>query len=128
MKYANSVSSSRKKERKHFFNLPSHQRRMTMSSHLSKMLQKKYNIKSIPIRKNDEVKIVRGSMKGKIGKVIQCHRKNFSIFIEKIARFKTGRSISYIPISPSNVVVVNLSITNERKSFFLKRNNNLTPI
>lgn len=51
-----------------------------MSSHLSKDLKTKHNVRSLPIRKDDEVSIVRGtinkkninkgSYKGNKGKVI----------------------------------------------------------
>jgi large subunit ribosomal protein L26e len=121
MKFSSLVSSSRRKNRKRYFQSHSNFRRTMMSSPLSKNLQLKYNVKSLPIRKDDEVKIIRGNMKGKIGKVIQCHRKNFSIYIEDITCFKTGKSLSYVPISSSNVVITNLTLTNERKLSFLKK-------
>ncbi|KAJ8281511.1 hypothetical protein COCON_G00040300 [Conger conger] len=49
------VTSSRRKNRKRHFNAPSHIRRKIMSSPLSKELRQKYNVRSMPIRKDDEV-------------------------------------------------------------------------
>ena len=121
MKYSNLVTASKRKNRKKLFQSHSNQRRKIMSSLLSKSLKEKYKIKSLPIRKDDEVKITRGLMKGKVGKIVQCHRKNFSIYIDKITRIKTGKSMSYLPISPSNVIIIGLSITNERKTLFVKK-------
>jgi len=40
-----------------------------MSCHLSKDLRKKHGIRSLPIRKDDEVIVVRGTLKGSKGKV-----------------------------------------------------------
>lgn len=57
------VSSSRRKSRKRHFNAPSHIRRKMMSSPLSKDLRQKYNVRSMPIRKDDEVQVVRGHHK-----------------------------------------------------------------
>lgn len=54
------VSSSRRKQRKAHFDAPSHLRRKLMSSHLSKDLKKKYNVRAMPVRKDDEVLVVRG--------------------------------------------------------------------
>ena len=51
------VTSSRRKNRKRHFNAPSHIRRKIMSSPLSKELRQKYNARSMPIRKDDEVQV-----------------------------------------------------------------------
>ena len=58
MKFNKLVSSSRRKNRKRHFNAPSHIRRKLMSSPLSKELRQKYNVRSIPIRKDDEVQVM----------------------------------------------------------------------
>jgi len=121
MKFSKLLTSSRRKNRKIHFNSHSSEKRIRMSSLLSKNLRDKYNIRSLPIRKNDDVKIMRGIMKGRIGKVVQCHRKNYSIYLDKIIYLKKGKSTSYVPISPSNVMIIGLSMTNERKISLLKK-------
>lgn len=57
MKLNKLVTSSRRKNRKRHFNAPSHIRRKIMSSPLSKELRQKYNVRSMPIRKDDEVQV-----------------------------------------------------------------------
>merc|ERR1711976_847074 len=70
------VSSQARRSRKAHFNAASHQRRKIMSAALSKELRAKYNVRSMPLVKDDEVKIVRGKFKGEqTGKVIQSYRK-----------------------------------------------------
>ena len=64
MKLNPNVSSSRRKNRKRHFEAPSHIRRKLMSSPLNKELREKYGVKSMPIRKDDEVQVVRGHFKG----------------------------------------------------------------
>ena len=61
-----------------------------MSCHMSKELKEKYNVRSIPIRKGDTVKIVRGRCKGKDGKVETVFRRNFCIHVDKIVREKAN--------------------------------------
>lgn len=57
MKLNRNVSSSRRKNRERHFSAPSHIRRKLMSSPLSKELRQKYNVRSMPIRKDDEVQV-----------------------------------------------------------------------
>ena len=44
-----------------------------MTAPLSKDLKNKYSVRSLPIRKDDEVIVMRGSNKGREGKVIQVN-------------------------------------------------------
>lgn len=59
-----------------------------MSSSLTKDLRKKYGIRSIPVRKDDEVLVVRGTHKGHKGKVLQVYRKKWAIYIDKLTKNK----------------------------------------
>lgn len=64
MKFNKNVSSSRRKQRKRHFSAPSSVRRVLMSAPLSKELRAKHNVRSMPIRKDDEVVVTRGHYKG----------------------------------------------------------------
>lgn len=57
MKFNKYVTSDRSKNRKRHFTAPSHIRRKLMSAPLSKELRQKYNVKRMPIRKDDEVQV-----------------------------------------------------------------------
>lgn len=57
MKLNTRVTSSRRKNRKRHFSAPSHIRRKLMTAPLSKELKQKYNVRNIPIRKDDEVQV-----------------------------------------------------------------------
>jgi large subunit ribosomal protein L26e len=61
-----------------------------MSSHLTKDLKTKYDVRSVPVRKGDTVKVLRGTFKGREGKVITVYRKKWAIHIEKLTREKTN--------------------------------------
>ena len=90
MKTHQSVSSQRRKSRKAHFSAPSSIRRKIMSSKLSKDLKTKYETKSVPVRKGDTVKIMRGNFKGREGKVQAVYRKRWALHIEKIVKEKTN--------------------------------------
>jgi large subunit ribosomal protein L26e len=57
MKLNTRVTASRRKNRKRHFSAPSHIRRKLMTAPLSKELKQKYNVRNIPIRKDDEVQV-----------------------------------------------------------------------
>jgi len=115
MKQSPFVSSSARKSRKRHFNAPSHIRRKMMSSPLSKELRQKYNVRSIPIRKDDEVTVTRGHHKGNVGKVIRVYRKKFVIHIDKITREKANGATVHIGIDASKVQVVKLKLDKDRR-------------
>merc|ERR1712201_4750 len=111
-----------KKSRKSHFTAPSHIRRKLMSAPLSAELRQKYNVRSIPIRKDDEVQVVRGHYKGQqVGKVVQCYRKKFCVYIERIQREKANGASVYVGIHPSKVCIVKLKMDKDRKKILDRR-------
>lgn len=85
-----------------------------MSSTLSKDLRKKWGIRSLPIRKDDEVVVVRGARKGSKGKVIQVFRKKWAIHIDKLTKNKANGAPYQIPIHPSNVAITKVKEAKDR--------------
>jgi len=115
MKFSKLVTSSRRKNRKAHFSAPSSVRRILMSAPLSKDLRAKYNVRSLPIRKDDEVQIVRGTYKGREGKVITVYRKKWVIYVEKVTREKANGTVINIGIHPSKVVITKAKVDKGRK-------------
>merc|ERR1711918_141299 len=122
MKFSSTVSSSRRKARKAHFTAPSSVRRTLMGGHLNKELSQKYHVKSMPIRKDDEVIVMRGSNKGREGKVIQVYRKKFVIHIERVTHEKSNGSTVNVGIHPSNVVITKLKLDKDRRSILERKN------
>ncbi|KAI0156629.1 ribosomal protein L24 [Xylariaceae sp. FL1272] len=116
VKVSTSVSSSRRKSRKAHFSAPSSIRRNIMSAPLSKELREKYNVRSIPVRKDDEVLINRGSNKGREGKVTSVYRLKYQIHIERVTREKTSGQSVPLGIHPSNVVITKLKLDKDREN------------
>jgi len=92
-----------------------------MSASLDKELRDKYNTRSIPIRKDDIVKVVRGTHKGREGKVSTVYRKKWVIHIEKLTREKVNGAAVQIPVHPSKVVVTSLKLDNDRKALLARK-------
>ena len=72
----------------------------------------------MPIRKDDRVRVVRGSKKDETieGKVIRVHRKRFVIHIDRLVKDKVNGQQVSIPIDPSNVVITGLKMDKDRKA------------
>ncbi|CAO3681468.1 unnamed protein product [Umbelopsis ramanniana] len=122
MKFNSDVSSSRSKSRKAHFQAPSSIRRKIMSAALSKELREEHNARSIPVRKDDEVMVVRGSFKGREGKVVQVYRKKWVIHIDRVTREKVNGASVPIGVHPSNVVVTKVKLDKDRKSILERKN------
>jgi len=85
-----------------------------MSTTLAKELREKYSARSLPIRKNDEVKVTRGKYKGREGKVVQVYRAKYVIHIERLTIEKSSGATVPVGIHPSNCVITSIHLDNDR--------------
>lgn len=86
-----------------------------MSAPLSQELRTKYGARSIPVRKDDEVTIVRGTYKGREGKVVQVYRKKWVIHVERITREKVNGATVNVGIDPSKVIISKVKMDKGRR-------------
>lgn len=126
MKSAFSGSWSRsiqpRKQRKYRYNAPLHLRHRMVSAHLQKGLRKEMGRRSVPVRKGDEVQIMRGEFRGRRGAVSAVDAKALKIYVENAKRKKASGQEVQVPIDPSNVMITKLNIEDkERKKVFSRR-------
>ncbi len=108
--FSTSWISSRqtRKQRKYRTNAPLHLKGKMMSVMLAKELRKQHNKRSMPIRKNDTVKVLKGEFNGKTGKVNEASRKKMKIQIEGIQKKKKDGTAVKVWFDPSNVIITSL--------------------
>ena len=72
----------------------------------------------MPIRKDDEVQIVRGDNNyiGREGKVVQVYRKKWVIHVERLTQDKVNGASYHIGYDPSKVVITKLKLDKDRKA------------
>ncbi len=87
-----------------------------MSAHLAKDLRQQYKRRSLPLRKGDEVKVLRGEFKGLYGKVEKIDLQNLKVKIENVKRRKASGEEVAVSIDPSNLLVMKLDM-NDKKRF-----------
>ena len=73
-------------------------------------------VRAIPIRKDDEVQIVRGKHKGREGKVTSVYRLKYVVHIERTAKEKSNGTSAPLGIAPSKVVITKLKIDKDREN------------
>lgn len=120
-------SEKPRKQRKFLYQAPLHIRRKLMASHLSKELRAKYKRRSLPVRKGDEVMIMRGEFKGRTGKVARVDLKNYKVYIEGITRKRTVGTDVQVPISPSKIKIINLNLDDKYRKKVIERKVKITP-
>ena len=114
-------SKKPRKQRKFIYTAPLHVRRKLMSAHLSKELREKYKRRSLPLRKGDTVKIMRGKYAGKTGKVSKISLKKYRAYIEGITRKRTVGTEAQVPIHPSKLMIIDLNLEDEKRRKKLER-------
>lgn len=115
------VSYKPSKQRKYLYNAPLHHRGKIMSAHLSPELRDKYGIRSLPIRKGDRVKVVRGDHRGIEGEVIRVDREGYRIAIKGLIRKKSDGTEIPVPVHPSKVIITKLDLKDGARREILER-------
>merc|ERR1711998_812054 len=110
------VSASRRKARKAHFTAPSSERRILMSAALSGELRQKLNVRSLPLRKDDEVEVMRGFFKGRSGRILSCYRRKFLIHVDRITREKANGATVHVGIHSSKVQIIKIKMHKDRKN------------
>ncbi|WFC94164.1 COPII coat GTPase [Malassezia brasiliensis] len=78
-------------------------------------------IRSLPIRKDDEVVVVRGSSVGSEGRVVQVYRKKWVVHLERLQREKVNGATVAIPVHPSNVVITKIKMDKDRTALLERK-------
>ncbi|MEM4662584.1 MAG: 50S ribosomal protein L24 [Candidatus Diapherotrites archaeon] len=114
-------SKKPEKQRKEIAELPLHKRKKLVTAHLSKELREELKRRSLPVRKGDVVKIMRGSFKGKSGKVTKVDLRKGVVYIEKIVRKKANGTEIPVPIRASKLLITSLDRSDEKRFKRLKQ-------
>ncbi len=114
-------STQPRKQRKFRANAPLHVKRKLVSAHLSPQLRKDRGTRSLPLRKGDEVRILRGKHKSVRGSVERVQLSKSRIFVAGANVKKSDGSESPAPIRPENVMITRLNLDDSRRLKSLDR-------
>jgi large subunit ribosomal protein L24 len=113
------------KQRKRMYNAPAHLRHKLMAAPLSAELISSKGAKSLPVRKGDSVRIMRGDHKGFEGKVSRVDLKRYRIFIEGLTREKVDGTNIFVSVHPSKVTIKNLKLDDKWRKEIVERKKEL---
>ena len=93
-----------------------------MSVGLSKALREKYGVRSLPIKRGDEIsyplKRVKGVKRERVqAKVTTVYRKKWHIFVDKKTKEKQNGQTVNIPVVPSTCRIEKLLLNKDRKEY-----------
>ncbi len=109
------------KQRKRMFNAPAHIRHKLMAAPLSPELLAQRGIKTLPVRKGDTVRIMRGDHKGFEGKISRVDLKHFRVYLEGLTREKVDGTTVFVALHPSKVMIKTLNLDDKRRKAVLER-------
>src|SRR4030066_2139784 len=113
------------KQRKMLFNAPSHLRHKIMSAPLSAELVKSRGAKTLPVRKGDTVRIMRGDHAGFEGKIQRVDLSEYRVYVEGLTREKVDGTAIFVSVHPSKVMIRNLGLDDKWRKDILKRKQGL---
>jgi large subunit ribosomal protein L24 len=113
------TSTKANKQRKARANAPLHMKKRMVAAHLSSALMSEYNVRSLPVRKGDTVKLLRGAkdFKTSEAKVASVDLKSCKIIVENVTVPKADGTQKPRPVDPSDVLLTKLDLSDPwRKS------------
>jgi len=128
-RFSPSWKSSRqvRKQRKYRYNAPLHTRHKFLSANLSKELRKKYSKRSLPLRKGDEVLVMRGTFSKKKGKVASVELRYARVVVEGLQRTKKDGTKVNVFFHPSVLQIQSLSLDDKQRLAALNRKSSESP-
>lgn len=110
-----------RKQRKRLYQAPLHKRQKLVAAHLSKELRTQFKRRSLPIRKGDEVKIMRGKLSDTKGKVAKVDLKKLKVYIEGVKRKKVSGEEVLIPFHPSKLMILKADLSDKKRQKIIER-------
>ena len=122
-KFVNTWNRSKqpRKQRKYRANAPLHIKRKLLSAHLSKELRKKYNKRSMGLRKGDKVRVLVGDFKGKTGVIESIDLRKEKVLVRGVEVVKKDGTKVMRPINPSNLEIIELNLDDNKRKKILER-------
>jgi len=114
-------SKKKRKQRKYLANAPIDIRRKFLSANLSKELRKKYGRRSFPLRKGDNVKVLRGKFKGKTGKINVINLKKLKVAVEGVQLTKKDGTKTNVMLHPSKLQIIELNLEDKKRVSSIKK-------
>ncbi len=115
------MSKQPRKQRKLIYKAPLHIRHKLMSVKLSGELREQYKRRSLPVKKGDTIKVMRGDFKDHEGKIEKVDLKNYRVMIEGMSVQKPDGNKVYHSVHPSNIMILELDLEDDERNEIIER-------
>lgn len=109
------------KNRKRRFNAPPHINRKFVSAPLSPALRGQYGVRTMPVRRDDTVTVMKGDRKMMEGRVIRVDPARGRLLIEGVTRQRLDGSTVQTPVRAENVMIMRINLDDEWRRKMLER-------
>jgi len=114
-----------RKQRKRLYNAPAHIRHKLMAAPLAPELIRSKGVKTLPVKKGDTVRVVRGDHLGFEGKISRVDMKRYRIFLEGLTREKVDGTNIFVSVHPSKIMIKNLKLDDKWRKAIVERKKEL---
>ena len=108
-----------RKQRNRLYDAPAHLRHKMMAAPVAPELISK-GAKTLPVRKGDTVRVMRGDHSGFEGKVNRVDLKRYRIFLEGLTREKVDGTNIFVSVHPSKVMIKSLKLDDKWRKAILE--------
>ena len=110
-----------RKQRKYRYNAPLHVRHKLVSANLSEFHRKELGRRSLPVRKGDEIEVMRGSFKGFKGLVERVDLKRLKVYVENMNVKKADGTEVAKAVDPSNLRITKPNLDDKMRIKAIER-------
>ncbi len=114
-------SKAPRKQRRSIRNDPIHANKKRLRCKLDEFLAEEHGIKSLVIKKGDLVRVMRGQFRDTEGTVTRVSYGKARVYVDSATTTKADGKEANIPIHPSNLLIVKLSMNDDRKRAIAKK-------
>jgi large subunit ribosomal protein L24 len=119
---------SPRRQRKAVYEASTFERRILMTVPLSRELRRRFQRRSVPLRKGDTVRVMSGSYVGREERVAKIDRRGYSVTLDNVT-LKTGEAkLKPLAIKTSHLVLTKLNLADAwRRRTLAVKEEDLTP-
>lgn len=117
-----------RRQRKAVYDADLFERRLRMTVPLSRELRSRFHRRSVPLRKGDTVRVMKGSYVGREERVQKIDRRGYTVTLDNVTLKSGEEKLKPLPIRTNHLLVVRLNLADEWRREALKvRPEELTP-
>lgn len=114
-------SSKPGKQRKYVRFAPLHVRRKLIASHLSDELRKQYGVRALPVKKGDDIVVMRGKFRKRAGKIARIDTGKYRVYVEGVVAKRTDGTERQAGLHASNLLVTKLNLDDKKRLAAVER-------